>query len=331
MSSIGDGGPGGVGAGGVGAGGDVLAAFAEHLRSERGRSEHTVRAYLGDVQDLLWHACGAEPGAEPGTEPGAGVRGALESVDLTVLRNWLAAGDRRGLARATLARRAAAARTFCAWARRTGLRADDPALRLRAPRRRGELPHVLRAEQVRALLDAAADRASDGDAVHVQDVAVLELLYGTGCRVSELVGADVDDVDLERRTLRVLGKGARERVVPFGLPAARAVSAHLDRARPALAREGSGSALFLGRRGSRLGQRQVRAVLAALLASLEGVPGTGPHGLRHSAATHMLDGGADLRSVQELLGHATLSTTQIYTHVSVERLRSSYRQAHPRA
>ncbi|PPK98518.1 integrase/recombinase XerC [Kineococcus xinjiangensis] len=303
---------------------ELLEAFAQHLRAERGRSEHTVRAYLGDVGDLLGHAARAAGGAQGSAE-------ALARLDLAVLRAWLAEGSRRGLARSTLARRSAAARTFTAWAQRSGRRTDDPALRLRAPRRAGELPQVLRAEQVAALLDAAAQRALDGDPVHLQDVAVLEVLYGTGCRVAELVGADVDDLDLGRRTLRVLGKGSRERVIPFGVPAAEALAAHLSRSRPQLAREGSGPALFLGRRGSRLGQRQVRAVLHALLGSLEEVPDTSPHGLRHSAATHMLDGGADLRSVQELLGHATLSTTQIYTHVSVERLRRSYRQAHPRA
>ncbi|WP_345710681.1 tyrosine-type recombinase/integrase, partial [Kineococcus glutinatus] len=228
-------------------------------------------------------------------------------------------------------RRAAAARTFTAWARRTDRVADDAAQRLRAPRASRHLPRVLRADQVSALLEAAAARAGDGDPLRVQDVAVLELLYATGCRVAEVVGADVDDLDLERRTLRVLGKGSRERVVPFGRPALVALDRHLSAARPRLAVETSPPALFLGRRGARLGQRQVRAVLTGLLAGLEGIPVVGPHGLRHSAATHMLDGGADLRSVQELLGHATLSTTQVYTHVSVERLRRSYRQAHPRA
>ena len=226
-------------------------------------------------------------------------------------------------------------RTFTAWARRTGRTDTDPALRLQAPRRHRTLPHVLAADQVVELLDAAAERvvpeAGPVDPVRLRDVAAFELLYATGCRISEVVGADVDDLDVDRRVLRVLGKGGKERTVPFGEPALAATLEWLSRGRPALATAESGPALLLGRRGRRVDQRQLRAVLAELLTRVPGSPSTTPHGLRHSAATHMLDGGADLRSVQELLGHATLSTTQIYTHVSVERLRRSHRQAHPRA
>ena len=306
----------------------LLDAFATHLRVEKGRSEHTVRAYRSDVRDLLTTTL---PG--PG-EPGAAHVPDLAALGLADLRAWLAAGSEH-LARATLARRAASVRTFTAWARRTGRAASDPALRLQAPRRHRTLPHVLAAEQVVDLLDAAAERvvpqAGPADPVRLRDVAAFELLYATGCRISEVVGADVDDVDLDRRVLRVLGKGAKERTVPFGEPALAAVQAWLSRGRPALVTAESGSALLLGRRGRRVDQRQVRAVLQELLTRVPGAPPATPHGLRHSAATHMLDGGADLRSVQELLGHATLSTTQVYTHVSVERLRRSHRQAHPRA
>jgi integrase/recombinase XerC len=159
----------------------------------------------------------------------------------------------------------------------------------------------------------------------------MEVLYATGIRVSELCGLDVDDLDEGRNTVRVLGKGGRERTVPVGLPAVRAVAAWKRVGRPALARSGSGPAMFLGARGGRLDPRTARRVVHARLAAVAGVPDSGPHGLRHAAATHLLEGGADLRSVQEILGHASLASTQIYTHVSVERLTAAYRQAHPRA
>ena len=161
--------------------------------------------------------------------------------------------------------------------------------------------------------------------------AMLELLYATGVRVGELAGLDIDDLDPDRRTLRVLGKGNKERTVPYGLPAALAVDDWLRRGRPALVAADSGPALFLGARGKRVDQRQVRSVVKGLLDRLGDTSATGPHALRHSAATHLLDGGADLRAVQEILGHSSLATTQIYTHVSVDRLRQSYQQAHPRA
>lgn len=297
---------------------EALEGFERFLASERGRSRHTVRAYVADVSLLLGRAAGA--GAAE-----------LDDLDLTLLRSWLASMSTNGLARSTLARRASAVRTFTAWAVRTGRMRQDAALRLVAPRRDQHLPTVLRRDQAAALLDLAAVRADDGRPVHVRDRAALELLYGTGIRVAELVGLDVDDVDLERRTVRVLGKGAKERVVPFGVPAERAVRDYLARARPRLVTSASGPALLLGARGGRWDARQVRSVVhAVLLLTGQGVD-AGPHALRHSAATHLLDGGADLRTVQELLGHASLATTQVYTHVSVERLRSTYQQAHPRA
>jgi integrase/recombinase XerC len=296
----------------------ALSGFERFLAAERGRSPHTVRAYVADVGLLLSRA--AQQGA---TE--------LADLDLPLLRGWLASMSSNGLARSTMARRASAARTFTSWAVRTGLVPHDPAARLAAPKRERHLPTVLRKEQAAALLDLAAVRSDDGEPGHLRDRAALELLYGTGIRVAELVGLDVDEVDLDRRTVRVLGKGSKERVVPFGVPAQRAVRDYLARARPRLATAESGAALLLGARGRRWDQRQVRTVVHRLLAlSGEGVDG-GPHALRHSAATHLLDGGADLRTVQELLGHASLATTQVYTHVSVERLRRTYQQAHPRA
>jgi integrase/recombinase XerC len=216
------------------------------------------------------------------------------------------------------------------WAVREGKLEVDPSLRLASPKQHRDLPDVLQEDQTRRLLEKLAGDAESGDPVAVRDLALAEMLYATGIRVSELVGLDVDDVDLGSRTARVLGKGDKERTVPFGVPAANAIVRWLG-ARSVLVTQASGAALFLGRRGGRLGQRQAREVVDAALRGLGDTGARGPHALRHTAATHLLDGGADLRSVQELLGHSSLSTTQLYTHVSVERLRSSYIQAHPRA
>ena len=297
---------------------DALAGFTRHLRSERGLSEHSVRAYSGDVTSLLEHA----------RRMG---RDALAGIDLLVLRSWLAGQSTRGMARATLARRAAAARSFTAWAARTGLLATDPGALLATPRSGRPLPGILRQDEADALLHVAGLAADDESATAIRDLAVLEVLYACGIRVGELCGLDLGDVDRGRRVLRVMGKGAKERVVPVGAPALRAVDRWLADGRPRLARPTSGAALFLGARGGRVDPRTVRRKVHALLAHVPGAPDLGPHGLRHSAATHLLEGGADLRSVQELLGHATLATTQIYTHVSVDRLKATYDQAHPRA
>jgi integrase/recombinase XerC len=296
---------------------ETLYAYGRHLGAERGRSVHTRRAYLGDVRHLLGHLAG---------------RGVTELGDLRIgdLRAWLGEQADAGAARATIARRAAAARTFLRWAEHTGRIASDPSVRLAAPKRRSSLPGVLKQGEASLLLDLAATRADDGDPIHVRDRAILELLYATGIRVGELTGLDVDDVDLGTNVVRVLGKGAKERLVPFGAPAARAVSEWLT-VRRRLVGARSGPALFLGRRGGRVDARQVRQLVHELLGHLPDAPDLGPHGLRHSAATHLLEGGADLRMVQEILGHASLATTQIYTHVSVDRLRRSYEQAHPRA
>jgi integrase/recombinase XerC len=334
--------------------------FVRYLRSERNRSEHTIRAYASDVthlgRDLATRRRSEMPiderlggegsrgersgGERSGGERSGGERsGAIAAGDLDAalvaatlvdLRSWLSAQAQNDAARATIARRAAAARTFYRWATRTGRVTADPSLRLVAPRRRGRLPAVLRQADAAALLDVAAVAADDDDPIHVRNRAVLELLYASGIRVGELVAIDIDDVDLSTDMVRVTGKGAKERVVPFGIPARHALRAWL-RQRPRLVTAHSGAALFLGRRGRRVDPRQVREVVHALVAHVRDAPDLGPHGLRHSAATHLLEGGADLRVVQELLGHASLATTQLYTHVSVERLRRSYEQAHPRA
>jgi integrase/recombinase XerC len=304
--------------------GAAVDAFERHTRHELGRSAHTVRAYTGDAVSLLDHL--ARRGGS-----------ALDALDLAALRSWLAQLRATGLAPATLARRAATARVFTAWAHRTGRLGTDPGLLLASPRTPRALPGVLRADQAAALLQAdpvgtgGSREAATSGPLRVRDRLILELLYATGVRVSELCGLDLDAVDRERRLVRVLGKGAKERSVPYGQPAERALEAYLTRGRPALATVASGSALLLGARGGRVDQRTVRRLVHQSVRALPDLPDLGPHGLRHSAATHLLEGGADLRSVQELLGHATLATTQVYTHVSVERLRTAYRQAHPRA
>jgi integrase/recombinase XerC len=289
--------------------------YLEHLTFERGLSPHTVRAYANDVDSLLTHAARM-------------CRTSVATVDIGVLRSWLAQLLARGASRATMARRASAARMFTAWAVRDGLAETDAGARLATPRANRTLPEVLRVDQAAAVMTAAAE---DVTPAGLRDAAIVELLYATGARVSELCGLDVDDLDRDRRTVRLFGKGAKERVVPLGVPAARATATWLARGRPALVAPDSPPALLLGARGGRLDPRAARRVVHQRLAAVPGVGDLGPHGLRHTAATHLLEGGADLRSVQELLGHATLATTQIYTHVSIERLRATYESAHPRA
>ncbi|MDR6612994.1 tyrosine recombinase XerC [Leifsonia sp. 1010] len=384
----------------------AIEQYERHLRVERGYSPQTIRAYRSDLGALA--AFAAERGVS-----------SPEGLTLDLYRDWLWEGSKRGLAKSTLARRAASVRGFSAWVTRQaeGTRsagaaseaqggrrgahgsegavrgveyssasgggsaagtgpdhavvdpavadagpghavvdptvaetgpnhavadpaageaaADravaDPAARLRSPKADKTLPRVITREQMDEILEGLAARAADGDPGSLRDVAVIELLYAAGIRVSELTGLDVDDVDLDRLTVRVVGKGSKERVVPFGVPALRAIRAWLSGGRPRLAGAGSGPALFLGARGARLGSRAVYELVAGLLADVPGRGPSGPHALRHTAATHLLDGGADLRAVQELLGHASLGTTQIYTHVSTERLKEAYRIAHPRA
>jgi integrase/recombinase XerC len=415
----------------------VLADYERHLRLERSLSEHTVRAYLGDVVSLLGHLAPATPSADGaagdaaagsaavgnaafgGAAAGNAVAGnaavgsaaagnatagnaafgnvaagsatagnaafgkaavgnaafgnaafghatagkatvgdrdaddrdgdssavgdddrgaeetplpvAVADIDLAALRSWLGGLRAAGASRSTLARRSAAARTFTAWARRRGHLATDPGQLLMAPRPHRTLPGVLRQEQAAAMLAAAESGAAEGAAVALRDQALLELLYATGVRVSELCGLDLADVDYSSRVIRVLGKGNRERVVPFGVPAERALRRWLDEGRSALVRPGSPAALLLGARGGRLDQRTARKIVHGAVGAVPGAVDTGPHGLRHSAATHLLEGGADLRTVQELLGHATLATTQLYTHVTVERLKAIHERTHPRS
>jgi integrase/recombinase XerC len=348
-----------------------VAAFERHLAAGRGLSPHTVRAYVGDVRSLCEHLerCGI---------------GGVGEIDIAVLRAWLATQHAAGQSRATIARRAAAARAFTAFAHERGWLAVDPGAHLGSPKVKRHLPEVLAADEIAAVLEAGSrgqgsvglssvgpggtkrgpahdnergrpggtkrgpahdnERGRPGgmerdpvggdgliEPIELRDSAIMELLYATGIRVSELCGLDIDDIDDGRRTVRVLGKGAKERVVPVGIPAVRAVDRWRYEGRPQVAHSFSGPALFLGARGKRIDPRTARRVVHARIAATGIATDTGPHGLRHTAATHLLEGGADLRSVQEFLGHASLSTTQIYTHVSIERLITAYQQAHPRA
>jgi integrase/recombinase XerC len=297
--------------------GGALDAFITHVQDERGRSSHTVRAYRGDVTDLLAY-CGDRGVTHPA------------GITLPHLRAWLSLQSRHGRARSTMARRAAAARSFTAWCARRGLAPVDVGSRLASPQVPRALPVILDVGEAVALMDHAAVAADDGSVVAIRDRSLVEMLYATGIRVAELCSADLADVDHDRRTLRVRGKGGKERTVPFGRPASVALDEWLAvRPRPAGA-SAVQDALYLGARGGRIDPRAVRSVIHRLTAEA-GVPELAPHGLRHSAATHVLEGGADLRTVQELLGHASLATTQRYTHVSVERLRAAYALAHPRS
>lgn len=295
----------------------ILEEFDEYLALQCGRSAHTRRAYLSDLRALFAFLA----------DRGSG----LEGLGLPALRSWLAAAAAAGAARATLARRTSAVKVFTGWAVRCGLLVTDPAARLQAPKAPRALPAVLRQDQALAAMTAAKSGAEQGDPLALRDRLIVELLYATGIRVSELCGLDVDDIDTGHQLLRVLGKGNKQRTAPFGQPAAEALHAWLTDGRPALVTPASGPALLLGARGRRLDVRQARTVVHQTVAAVADAPDMGPHGLRHSAATHLLEGGADLRVVQELLGHSSLATTQLYTHVAVARLRAVHDQAHPRA
>lgn len=301
----------------------LLEEFAAYLQYQRRLSGHTVRNYLTDLHQLSAGASG------------------LGSLTLADLRNWLADLHAAGLARSTLNRKIAAARTFTAWAYRRSYLTEDPAVRLKTAPRGTHLPDVLQTGHVETLTSQLADRRTEAEtqreedpvswAVATRDEAMIELLYATGIRVAELAGLDDGDIDHERRLLRVLGKGRKERRVPFGQPAERALKTWTAHARPLLETAESGRALFLGQRGRRINVRTIRRSVDQALEDLGTTSARGPHALRHTAATHLLDGGADLRAVQEMLGHSSMNTTQIYTHVSAEKLTAAYRQAHPRA
>jgi len=290
--------------------------FAENLAAARGYSKNTVKSYLSDVLDLDIFL-----GTKQITKP--------SQIDLEVLREWLWSVSQREAAKSTLARKSAAIRSFTAWLATEELVEVDPGQRLKSPKAERYLPKVVAKESLDDVFTHLKTLADTGEAGAIRDRLVFEMLYATGCRVSELSSLNLLSVDLGRNILRVMGKGAKERVVPFGLPARDALDSYLN-VRASLNPATGEHALLINSKGKRLGVRAIYQLVASLLADTStGV--AGPHTLRHTAATHLLDGGADLRAVQELLGHASLGTTQIYTHVSVDRLRAGYKNAHPRA
>jgi integrase/recombinase XerC len=298
---------------------EIRDTYSHYLVNEKALSTHTVRAYLGDLDSFVEHL--ANNGV---TE--------IEEINLQLIRSWLATQQVRGGARTTLSRRAVSIRLFTKWAAKRGYLATDIAATLATPKPHRTLPGVLTQSDAATAMDSMATRAAEFDTpTSIRDVAIVELLYATGARVSEVCGLDLEDLDFHRNTIRVMGKGNKERMIPMGAPAVKALNTYINDARPQLANDKSARALFLGARGKRIDQRAVRTIVYEALSALEGVERMGPHALRHSAATHLLEGGADLRTVQEILGHSSLATTQIYTHVSTDRLRQAFKQAHPRA
>ncbi len=297
----------------------VLGEYTLHLTKERSLSEHTTRAYLGDLTSFFDNLELQKVDD-------------LSKVTIAHIRSWLATQQVKGGARTTLSRRAVSIRLFTKWATKKGFLAKDIGLTLATPKGHRTLPEVLSISDATVAMDSLATRvAEEESATSIRDCAILEVLYASGARVSELCGLDLDDIDYERNTILVLGKGNKERTIPLGNPAMKALNNWIKNARPEIVNGRSGEAVFLGIRGKRIDQRTVRTVVYEALEALEGAQRLGPHALRHSAATHLLEGGADLRTVQEILGHASLATTQIYTHVSTERLQKAFKQAHPRA
>ena len=298
---------------------EILKAFNRHLTSERDLSAHTVRAYIGDLESLLAHLETLKVDQ-------------IAQLDLNHLRSWLANQQIKGGARTSLSRRITSIRLFTKWAVKNNYLAKDVGTTLATPKGHRILPGVLEIDEAKTAMDSLATRASEEQTpLSLRDVAIVEMLYATGARVGELCGLDFNDIDYDRQTIRVLGKGNKERTIPFGNPALRALTSWLKQGRDQIAQSQSGDAVFIGARGKRIDQRTVRTVVYEALSAIEGIERMGPHALRHSAATHLLEGGADLRTVQEILGHASLATTQIYTHVSTERLQKAFKQAHPRA
>ena len=294
-------------------------AYRAHLINERNLSDNSVRAYLADLESLLVHV---------------NQLGVSEFSQLTLnhIRSWLANLQTRGAARASITRRVVSIRAFTYWGEHNGWLASDIGRDLIAPKPERHLPDVLDVESAAITLEALQVRAHEDEGpLTIRDLAIVEALYGSGIRVSELTGLNVDDFDRERNTLRVIGKGNKERIVPIGLPAIKAIENWIAQGRSRFVNDNSERALFLGARGKRIDQRVVREIVYEATQALGGNKRLGPHALRHSAATHLLEGGADLRTVQEILGHSSLSTTQIYTHVSEERIKKAYEQAHPRA
>ncbi|MEI7541483.1 MAG: tyrosine recombinase XerC, partial [Actinomycetes bacterium] len=285
----------------------LIAAFQRHLEVERNLSVHTIRAYVGDLTSLLEHV------EKIGLEN-------ISELELSHLRSWLANLQVKGASRTTISRRAVSVRLFTKWALKNKYIATDVGASLATPKGHKSLPEVLGIDDAKLAMDSMATRAAEEETpMSLRDVAMVEILYASGARVAELCGLNLADIDYNRQTIQVLGKGNKERVIPIGNPAMRALKKWLEDGRALMMNEKSEKAVFLGARGKRIDQRAVRSVVYEALSAIEGIERMGPHALRHSAATHLLEGGADLRTVQEILGHASLATTQIYTHVSTER------------
>ena len=297
----------------------VLGEYTHHLTKERSLSEHTTRAYLGDLSSFFDNLELQKIDD-------------VSSITIAHIRSWLATQQVKGVARTSLSRRAVSIRLFTKWAAKKGYLPKDVGATLATPKGHRTLPEVLSISDATTAMDSLATRVAEEETpLSKRDCAILEVLYASGARVSELCGLDLDDIDYSRNTIRVLGKGNKERTIPLGNPAMKALNDWIKNARSEVLSTAKDSAVFLGARGKRIDQRTVRTIVYEALSALEGVERMGPHALRHSAATHLLEGGADLRTVQEILGHASLATTQIYTHVSTERLQKAFKQAHPRA
>jgi integrase/recombinase XerC len=295
----------------------LIAQYEEHLALVRNLSDNSIRGYVGDLESFLAHMEKLN---------------VLEFKDLTIehIRSWLANLQTTGVARSTLTRRIVSIRAFTNWAAANGWLTSDLGAKLAVPKAHRTLPEILNVDEAAQVLKALEVKAGEEEtAINLRDLAMLEVLYASGIRVSELCGLNLGDIDQSRNTLSVIGKGDRQRVVPLGIPAIKALQNYLSNGRAEFLNNKSADAVFLGTRGKRIDQRTVREVVYEAMKAVGAT--MGPHGLRHSAATHLLEGGADLRTVQEILGHASLATTQIYTHVSPERLQSAYKQAHPRA
>jgi integrase/recombinase XerC len=295
----------------------LIAQYEEHLALVRNLSDNSIRGYVGDLESFLAHMEKLN---------------VLEFKDLTIehIRSWLANLQTTGVARSTLTRRIVSIRAFTNWAAANGWLTSDLGAKLAIPKAHRTLPEILNVDEAAQVLKALEVKAGEEvTAINLRDLAMLEVLYASGIRVSELCGLNLGDIDQSRNTLSVIGKGDRQRVVPLGIPAIKALQNYLSNGRAEFSNNKSADAVFLGTRGKRIDQRTVREVVYEAMKAVGAT--MGPHGLRHSAATHLLEGGADLRTVQEILGHASLATTQIYTHVSPERLQSAYKQAHPRA
>ena len=309
---------------------EAIDGFLRTVEFEYGYSAHTVKAYRNDLRSLAEYIEHEAAGDQADEQKSPGSTVDISALDLELLRDWLWHRQQQGYAAGTIARGVATVKSFGGWLEQRGILPGSPASRLHTPKKSRPLPRVLSEQQIDRILERVAHRAELGEPADIRDRAVLELLYATALRVSELCGLSLRDLDLAARTVRATGKGNKQRVVPVGAPAAAALVDYLDRARPALATGGEAS-LFLGTDSEPLTPSAVYRLVSRELEQEPGSGPRGPHTLRHSAATHLLNGGADLRVVQEMLGHASLGSTQVYTHVSSERLTRTYRQAHPRA